>query len=189
MTEEKLIHLLDMHKVVKFGHFKLTSGNHSSTYINKDDIWAHPSLSKQIISEFVDVLRGYDIEYLTGPAVAGAIMALPVSLILEVPFAYPEKNNDIMIFRRGFDEKIANKKVAIIEDIVTTGGSIVKTIEALEKLNCEITCITCLWNRGGWETDYNFKALISKSVSSFNPEACPSCQGNTPLTDPKGKVL
>ena len=213
--EFDLIDLLKKNDVVKEGHFKLSSGRHSKLYINKDDIYSNNELfgvvcnmiTKLISTKFKD-----DFDIITGPAIAGAILAGPVSLILRKNFVYPEKKMEIykepyschgelhfrdkissmgMEFRRGYDKKIINSRVLIVEDIITTGQSVNQTIDAIKECGGTPIGIVSIWNRTGWNTTVcsNYQ-LINEYVESWNMAECPMCNDKIPLTDPKtGKEI
>ncbi len=204
--------LLKRHNVIKEGHFKLTSGRHSHSYINKDAIYCNPKLFRRTyiatgisIEEFdTNILDNIDI--ITGPAIAGAILALPLADLYGKIFVYPEKvsiwvdslgnivedvedairTSFIMQFRRGYDNVIKNKRVWITEDIITTGGSVEKTIKAIEDCGGEVLGTSVIWNRGDYKPSKGlFLPLINETIYSHLPENCPECADNIKLTDPK----
>lgn len=190
-------HIFDMmvnHDIVKYGHFKLTSGLHSDKYINKDDVLAFPKLYTTIIKSMVDIAEdSFEYQYVTGPSIAGSIFAAMFAIKTNSPFAYPEKissisTGQVMKFRRGFEYKITGKHVLIIEDIITTGGSVQKTINAVEECGAIVSGIISLWNRTGWTPDAKSiicKSLINIPVDSYTEEMCPLCKSGIVLTDPK----
>lgn len=184
--------LFEKYGVIKTGHFKLTSGKHSSQYINKDAIYCNPFLFLKVMETMYEKLKAYEdtFDVITGLAIAGAVLAAPVALVMHKIFVYPEKINEKMIFRRGYNKILKHKRVWIVEDIITTGSSIEKTI--MEIRNCEgkVVGISAIWNRGAWQPSnlagIPFLSLISESVSSYWPDECPYCrEGRMPLQNPK----
>jgi orotate phosphoribosyltransferase len=190
--------LLDKKDVIKNGHFQLTSGRHSDTYINKDSIYCIPELFELIILEMSLIIRNsfhYDI--ITGPAIAGAVLAAPIANSLSTIFIYPEKVqlcsldyevvDEEMQFRRGYDKVLENNiNVVIVEDIITTGKSVELTTEAIEKHGAQVSGIVSIWNRTGWKTDKcSTVSLIDEPVESWDPESCPLCVEGIPLQNPK----
>jgi orotate phosphoribosyltransferase len=193
-----LLKLLDKKNVIKNGHFKLTSGRHSDTYINKDSIFCIPELFELIILEMsLNIRNSFQFDIITGPAIAGAVLAAPIANSLGTIFIYPEKidlyafdyeiEDTVMEFRRGYDKVLENNvKVVIVEDIITTGKSINMTIEAIEKHGAQVSGIVAIWNRTGWKTDKcSTISLIDKPVESWEPESCPLCVEGIPLQNPK----
>lgn len=204
-TEESMVIRLKNYNVFLEGHFLLSSGRHSKQYINKDAIYCIPGLFSLLVDRFADILdsdfesTGYNI--ITGPAIAGAVLAAPVAVRLNKIFIYPEKTTksefkeypikrvvetNIMQFRRGYDKIIEGEKVVIIEDIITTGASVQRTIDAIRQCGGECVGVLSIWNRGTWRPK-NIKliSLVDRLVVSWAPENCPSCKSNIPLTDPK----
>lgn len=154
----------------------------------------------------------YNIKYIdrpdiiTGPAVAGAMLAVPISLRLNKAFVYPEKvriwidslgnittdeedvyqEKIIMQFRRGYDRVIKNKTVWIVEDIITTGNSVEKTIQAVKDCGGLVSGVSAIWNRGEYKSSKGlFIPLIDETIYSYLPIDCPECADSIPLTDPK----
>lgn len=202
-TEEEMIKMFEEKGVIKRGHFKLTSGKHSDLYINKDWIMYHPNLFKMVVFEFMGMIVRLlpECEVVTGPAIAGAVMAAPVALLSTRHFVYPEKVDDSpvagnpykwwkMVFRRGYGKGIQGKKVLVIEDIITTGGSVFKTIDAIKENGGDPIGVFCIWNRrADWDyPDIKVFSLINKKVDAWWSQdgECPLCNQNIELQDPKG---
>lgn len=203
--------LFEEYGIIKTGHFKLPLGQHSDQYINKDTIYCIPNLFllvvKKICTNILNNLSYNSYDIITGPAIAGAILAAPIALKLNKIFAYPEKavesrlaadpnrgviETNIMKFRRGYDKILKGSRVLIIEDIVTTGNSIEKTIQAVEKCGGKVVRISVIWDRRQdtlrrlWRMDdIPLISLINYPVCSYWPDECPNCQAGEPLQDPK----
>jgi len=205
MTGDLLYEMFVKAGVVLEGHFLLTSGRHSNIYINKDAIYSQPSLFYQVVSLMSNELQPVDYDVITGPAIAGAVLAAPISLEVGGVFVYPEKAvvsqtdetvgfalnakglpKGIMVFRRGYDKLIPDKKVVIIEDVITTGGSVQQTIDAVHNLGGEVVEVFAIWNRTGWKPSCCYvTSLVDKAVESWLEAECPLCEAGDPLTDPK----
>jgi len=190
--------LLKKGNVILEGHFKLRSGRHSNLYINKDSIYKNYHLFFTTISEMAHKIlhSGVTFDIMTGPAIAGAILAAPLSIKMRKTFVYPEKtivdyptNKTIMEFRRGYDKELDKKRVFIIEDIITTGGSVEKTNKAIRDNGGIVVGVISIWNRSGWKLDNCVNlSLINRPVESWEPDKCPLCNdpnNRIPLRDPK----
>lgn len=185
--------LLIQNKIIKEGHFKLTSGLHSNIYINKDMIYTNSVLFNKIILSFKTILLSNILhineKYIfTGPAIAGAILASHIAreMFSYSPFIYPEKIDNRMVFRRGYDKIIEGKAVIIIEDIITTGGSVQKVVNAIKYNGGDVALCACIWNRTGWQhDDFPVQSLIDEKIESWEPGKCPICKEGIELTDPK----
>ena len=182
--------------IIREGHFLLSSGRHSELYIDKDRIY-RSKLFPSVIASLAWACKLFDlqnIDILTGPAIAGAVLAAPVYYEVQrqlygkpMNFVYPEKIMDEMTFRRGYDEFLDKKKVLLIEDIITTGNSVMKTAKSVYSCGGIVKGVVCIWNRTAWQSKY-FKtiSLIDEIVPSWEPKECPLCYLNEiPLTNPK----
>lgn len=208
MEDSTLLSQLKKHGVIYEGHFLLSSGKHSNLYINKDALYAIPKLFAQVINRFSDILfcfeddiNNIECDIITGPAIAGAVLAAPLAIRLNKIFVYPEKmveskfvgypakqvvKENIMKFRRGYNKILQDKKVVIAEDIITTGASAQKTIDAIRLCGGECAVVLAIWNRSKWKPKgIEVISLINELVESWSSIDCPLCKKGIPLTDPK----
>jgi len=209
---ETVYNLYKEHGVVLEGHFGLSSGRHSDRYINKDVIYCNPELLEETVNSIIDVVSTnvdpLGIDIVTGPAIAGAVLAIPTAMKMWKQFVYPEKkyeieyedymdhgephtrekiiSNKIMEFRRGYDKILKGKRVLLVEDIITTGGSVKRTTDAIRLCGGTVVVVCAIWNRSGWQLDdCENLALIDTKVDSWAPEDCPQCLDGFSLIDPK----
>jgi len=193
---------LKNNNIIESKHCVLRSEKHSNTYIRKIKITTIPYLYSLVMEKLTAAifdkfkLNEYDI--ITGPAVAGICFAAPIALALGKPFIFPEKefyNVQIdkhhnyekfnITFRKEFHNILKYKRVIIIEDIITTGGSVVKTANSVFKLGGSTIAVFCIWNRNptkefikyGICNTLNFPiySLISKKIDDWTKEECPIC--------------
>lgn len=203
IKNERLLKKLYENGIVEKKHSILRSGKHSDTYIRKTKITLYPKLYKEIIYELGGEIgyqfKNHDYDIITGPAVAGLCFASPLSFLLDKPLIFPEKNfysveGDInyknkynMEFRPEYRD-LYNKRVIIIEDIITTGGSVAKTAQAIAKYGGIPVAVFCIWKRNLniHHITYRIKenipifsipvySLINERVSDWEPENCPIC--------------
>lgn len=191
MTEQ-LVDLFTKYKIIKKGHWLLSAGDHSELYVEKDKILCTQELLAITLVEIEKILEDFDFDVLTGPATAGSHMAAPLSVLLQKTFVYPEKviyynpDRSIMEFRSAYVEVLKGKRVIIIEDIVTTGTSVEKTIDAVEECGGEVVAIIAVWNRKNYQIKrIPFYSLIHKSIDSWPEAECPLCAEGLFLQDPK----
>lgn len=183
--------------LVRNGHFLLSSGRHSGVYIDKDAIY-RSSIFNETIQRLGDLCFQFLVEptrevVIIGPAIAGAVLAAPVWYRLSnmirrstITFAYPEKINGEMTFRRGYDQHLKGKDIILVEDVIETGASVTSTANAVASCGGKVIGCVCIWNRTFWcHDDFPVYPLISKHVESYPKDNCLLCIARIPLTDPK----
>jgi len=188
-----LIETFEKYNVIKHGHFKLTSGRHSNTYIDKNKITTDAELFKTVMIKLsCRTLKFNNHSIITGPAISGAVFAAALATTENKAFVFPEKiadpntGNFTMEFRRGYDKFIRDKYILLIEDIITTGGSVQKTIDSIIINGGNVVGVLAIWNRSEWEpSNCPIESLINQPVDSWEPENCPLCKDGVILTDPK----
>lgn len=180
------------------GHFKLRSGKHSNKYIDKDLILTNPSLFGSVTEEFkCKVILKKEASFtnkqnnnlvIAGPAIAGAIFSSALAYSMHLPLVYPEKiqiseDKWEMQFRSGFRAFLKGKFVVLIEDVVTTGDSILKTVDAVNNCGGVVIYTLSLWDRGSSLTQVlNYRSLIYQTVPAWEPDECPLCINNIKMT-------
>ena len=168
------------------GHFLLSSGLHSDTYIQCAKLLQKTRYAKGIGSDLALKLQRFDPDCVVSPAIGGIVIGYEVARSLNISFMFAERDsNDVMTFRRGFDP--ANfKRVVIVEDVVTTGKSTQEVIEALKRRNSHAVATSSIISR----TEMNeinglpFLSLITLPLKSYTPEECPLCKNGVPLSKP-----
>jgi len=176
---------------VQKGHFVYTSGRHGEYYVNKDMVIAHPLLLSKLCRRIARHFSDQGIEIVVAPAVGGVALTQWVAYMLsegrgEVLAAYAEKDGDKLVFKRQYDKLIPDRKVLLLEDIVTTGGSLQKLMEAVHDFGGRIVGAALLWNRGGIEFEMPVFSLVNKQFVSWAPAECPLCQENVPINNDLG---
>jgi orotate phosphoribosyltransferase len=167
------------------GHFQLTSGRHSSRYIEKIKILQNPGQASELCNMFAEKLSGYDLDAIVGPAFGGIALAFEVARQLQTKFIFTQRKDDKMIIRSGFElEGIRN--VAVVEDIVTTGGSVFEVIECLKSLGINVVAVGAIVDRSAGKVDFGcpFLPLLSLDIPSWEPDDCELCNSGIPLTKP-----
>jgi orotate phosphoribosyltransferase len=174
--------------VLKNNHFKLTKGNHSKFYVYKDDIIKNGLAYRTVVDNLCRLINIHNplFDFITSPAVAGIVWGSAVSFLLSKPFVYPEKIDSKMEFRRDFPSFINGKCCIIVEDIITSGGSVNDTRDAVHKYGGRVSGVISIWNRTGFEIeDCVNSTLINERIDSYSPSDCPMCKEKIPLIDPK----
>lgn len=199
MTQFQMLETLaKVGAIITNSHIVYTSGRHGDSYVNKDAIYPHTdvvsSLCEQIAREFLSA----NVEAVAAPAVGGVILsqwtAHHLSRLSGKPVigVYAEKDeNDQFVMKRGYDKLITNRRVLILEDVLTTGGSVKKVVEICEKLPANVVGIGALCNRGGLSAQdlgvKNFYALVKVDLGSWEEAECPLCKNGVRVNTEVGK--
>jgi len=168
---------------LKEGHFVLSSGRHSGRYVEKFDLLRRPEATSRICSLIADRYRADLIDVVVGPTTGGVIIAFEVARQLNVLAAYAERCDEGREFRRG-TTFTRNARVLVVDDILTTGGSVRETLAALESHAVEVVGVAVLVDRSGSQIEFGvpLSALSTLSIPSWEADDCPLCRsGSTPL--------
>jgi orotate phosphoribosyltransferase len=168
------------------GHFLLTSGLHSPVYWEKALVLQYPEYTEKLCGMIAGYFRGQGIQVVAGPTTPGIILAYEVARQLGVRGIFAEKGqNGERVFRRGF--RISpGENVLIVDDILTTGGSIREVMAAVRKLEGSIAGIGVLVDRSAQKVEFGvplFSCQRAETVT-YTPEACPLCAAGIPLVKP-----
>lgn len=176
-----------VYEVILTGHFLLRSKRHSNIYGQKDAIYRHPVLYKRTIDNLIHLVEDHAFNAVTGPAVAGIALAAPIALHYDKVFTYPEKKDGEMVFRKVYQDALRGKMVLLVEDVITTGGSVMKTIDAVYRAGGGVVLVACIWNRTGWGCEVPVLSIVDTKAESWEPLQCPMCKEGLELKDPKGE--
>jgi orotate phosphoribosyltransferase len=190
-TEEVMKKFEDAGAIQK-GHFKLTSGVHSDTYIQCAQIMQHPEFMHNLCSELGKKFRGDDIDVIVGPAIGGIIMAHVMARVLGpwVRAIFTERENGKMTLRRSFEIK-EGEKVLVVEDVTTTGSSVREVIDIVKLRKGKVVGVGVLIDRSGGEVDFGIKTekLLTVDIKTYLPEECPLCKKGIPVVKPGSREL
>jgi len=149
------------------GHFLLTSGRHSDQYMQCARVLQYPHYTEKLARQLADKFRDDNIEIVIGPALGGIVVAYEVA-------------------RRGFLMD-AGQRALVVEDVVTTGGSVREVMNVVEKFGAKVVGVGVLVDRSNGQVDFGVKqeAVLSMDISSWDTSDCPLCaKGKLPLVKP-----
>ena len=190
LTKKMMNEILEKTGVLQSGHFLLTSGKHSNRYMQCAKIFQHPDISAQISKDLAEKYDEYDIDIVIGPAVGGIILAYEVARQLEVRALFAERENGAMTLRRGFEIK-PGSRVLVVEDVITTGGSVKEVIEVVRKVGGEVVGVASVVDRSGGKAlfDVPYKSAIKDDIETYEPEVCPMCKEGSTAYKPGSRSL
>ena len=194
--------LSDVGAIITNSHIVYTSGRHGTAYVNKDALYVHPESTSQLCKKMAAPYEKEKIDVVAGPTVGGVILSQWIAYYLnqskttgETLSVYAEEEakgeEKTRIFKRGYDAHIRGKRVLVVEDVVTTGGSARKVIEAVRQLGGNVIGLTLLCNRGGIIPaevgGVPIQALTNIKMDSYDAAECPMCKQKVPINTNVGK--
>ncbi len=186
MKRDELIRLFEQVGAIRTGHFELSSGRHSATYIQCALLLAHPPLAEQLGRALAELFKDHSARCVVSPALGGVIIGHEVAHALGVRALFVERDRSgHMALRRGF-ELAPGERVLVIEDVWTTGGSTRETIGVVEESGGMVVAAGALIDRSSGRLDLNVRAhaLLEMDVPSYEPHECPLCRAGAAATRP-----
>lgn len=201
MNEQEVLQVLGkVGAVIADSHIVYTSGKHGTAYVNKDAVYPHIKEISDLCRAIAQQFANDDVEVVIAPAIGGVILSQWTAHHLseitgrEVFGVYAEKaeNGDAFIIKRGYDKIVAGKNVLVVEDVLTTGGSVKKVVEATRTLGGNIVGLGVLCNRGGITPEDvanppKLFALVNVKFDAWDEAGCPFCAQNVPINTDVGK--
>ena len=184
MTEKEVEDLLIETSAIMEGHFLLTSGLHSPRYVEKFNVLQKPVYTEKLCRAMAEKFKDANIETVVGPVTGGILLAHETGKALGTRAIFTERENGKMTFRRGFTLH-EGERVLIVEDIVTTGGSIREGIDVVKEHGGIPVAVSMLVDRSGGKAtfgDVPSTALLHMDVQTYQPDECPLCKQGIPMT-------
>lgn len=185
--------------VITDSHIVYTSGKHGSAYVNKDAVYPHTHDIANLCLEIARHYAQYSPQVVVAPAIGGVVLTqwtasgLTNLLRSEVLAVYAEKAEDgeSFVIKRGYDKLIPGKRVLIVEDVLTTGGSVKKVIEVVKSLGGQIVGAGVLCNRGGIKPEdigvTEIYSIVNVTLDAWDEAECPLCAKGVAINTDVGK--
>ena len=172
------------------GHFILTSGRHSDSYFQCAKVLHYPEHLQLFANEIVDGFRDLSIDLVISPAVGGIVLVTEVGRQLNVQTIFTERENGVMTLRRGF-EILAWNNVLVVEDVVTTGGSVQEVMNVVNKAGANIVGVGVLVDRSGGliKLHDNQFCVTELEAVSFGADEVPEELASIPVLKPGSRSL
>lgn len=201
MSKDEVMKLLaEAGALVTNSHIIYTSGRHGSAYINKDALYVHTEATSRVGELMAADYDADQVDVVAGPTIGGVVLSQWVAYHLTkrrkggetlAVYAEEEGAERNRLFKRGYDQHIKGKNVVIVEDVVTTGGSVAKVVDAVRALDGKILGASLLCNRGGIGSDavggVTLNALTAVTLDSYPEDDCPLCREGVPINTSVGK--
>lgn len=188
MTIEERLDLFKKSGAFLEGHFLLSSGLHSPQYVEKFRVMEHPKYTEQLCKDIASHFEKDNVELVIGPMTGGIVLAHEVAKTLGVKSMFTERVDTVMSLRRGFHfEK--GTRILLVEDVVTTGGSIFEVIKLINDLGGNIVGVGYLVDRSGGKVNFGVKQfpLVKLDIVTYQPDNCPLCKNGIELVKPGSK--
>lgn len=181
-------------------HFVYTSGMHGSVYINKDIMYIHTSIASEVGKMFAEKAKDLEIDVVAAPALGGIVLSQWTAFHLsefkgkEILSVYTEKTAEKnQVFTRGYDKVVEGKNVLVVEDLVTTGGSVKKVVDSVQLAGGKVLSVGVMVDRSPSNSPANeeslgapFFALGTLPVEIYEPDKCSLCERNEPINTSVG---
>jgi orotate phosphoribosyltransferase len=217
LNKQEVLDLLgSVDAVLTNSHFVYTSGKHGSAYVNKDRVYPHTAVVSRLCREIASQFMGKGVQVVIAPAIGGVILSTWAARHLsdlterEVLGVYAEKEtmaiNDPdpilgrklftetgnFVIKREYDKIVAGRNVLVVEDLLTTGGSVKKVIEAVRAIGGNMVGLAVLCNRGGITSQDvggvpELFALTDVKLDAWDEANCPLCAQDLPINTSVGK--
>jgi len=191
MTSEEVLQIFRDTGALLEGHFLYASGRHGRQFLQAARVLQYPEHTGRLCKAMADHFAGSGVDLVCGPATGGILLAYETARHLGCRSVFAEKDGEGgMAVKRGFHLK-AGSRCLVVEDIVTTGGSVHKTIDHLRARGVEVVGVGVLVDRSGGEAAFDcpFHALATIQMDSYAPDALPDDLQGTPPLDPDDIVI
>ncbi|MDD3839339.1 MAG: orotate phosphoribosyltransferase [Clostridia bacterium] len=183
--DQKVMEVFEDAGVLQKGHFLLSSGKHSDTYLQCARLFEYHRHSEFVSKRIADYFKDKDVDLVIGPAVGGILLSYEVARVLDKKNIFAEKQDGKMMLRRGF--KITpGQKVLVVEDVVTTGGSVKRVIELVKECKGQVVGVGVVVDRSKGRVDFgtDFYSVAQMDVISYPQDECPICKQGVSLVRP-----
>ena len=178
---------------IRDGHFLLKSGRHAGRYLEKFLVLQHPSVGAELCRRLAEALAPHEPTMVVGPTTGGVLLAFETARQMEpilarplrAAFAEPAAAGAGRALRRGW-EVAADERVVLVDDILTTGASLVETADAVRASGVEPVAAAVIADRSTAPIELGFPLsfLGRIEIGSWPPDACEPCASGVPLTKP-----
>jgi orotate phosphoribosyltransferase len=199
-TREELLQLFELAGAIRHGHFELSSGLHSDTYVQCALVLQYPRFAEKLGQALAALFSDARIDAVVSPALGGVIIGQEVARALPnpkdavgggVPAMFVERDGSgTMTLRRGFT-LTPDQHVLVVEDVWTTGGSTEEAIHVVQEAGGRVVAAGALIDRSGGSIEFPVEsnALIQMKIDSFEPEDCPLCRQGTVAVKPGSRFV
>jgi orotate phosphoribosyltransferase len=184
MPEEEILAIFNQSRALLKGHFQLSSGLHSEQYLQCALVLQYPAYAEKLCRELAREFLKERPNVVIGPALGAVSLAYEMARALSCRGIFTERENAKMTLRRNFQISPA-ERVLVVEDVLTTGGSVMEVIELVKSFGGQVIGVASLINRAKeLGLPYKTVSLLKLEIPTYKPEECPLCKKGIALTKP-----
>ena len=190
MHESDVLTLFRRSGALLEGHFRLSSGFHSSGYLQCALVLQHPRDASAVGAALADKVRAWGATCVLAPALGGIVIGHEVARALDVRSLFAERQERTLTLRRGFTLS-PEDRVLVVEDVVTTAGSTRETIAVAEQAGAKVVGACAIVDRSGGThgLELPFAALLPMTLPLYEEAHCPLCKAGTPIVKPGSRSI
>jgi len=172
------------------GHFILTSGLHSAHYLQCARVQQYPEENMKLCENLAESFKDQEVTTVIGPAVGAIVMSYEIARKLGARFLFAERENGVMTLRRSFTLE-PGERVLVVEDVITTGGSVKEVIEVVKDHGAIPVGVGAFVDRSMGRADVGvpIKSLLSFNIETYDPKNCPLCKKGIPAVKPGSRQI
>jgi orotate phosphoribosyltransferase len=188
-SSDSLLDLFRKSGALLDGHFRLTSGLHSTGYLQCALVLQHPAQAEALGRAIAERVADLKPSVVLSPALGGIVIGHEVARGLGVRALFAERQDGALVLRRGF-MLAETDRVLVVEDVVTTGGSTRETMQVALAAGGRVVGAASIVDRGGaGSLDVPFRSLVSITLPTYEPESCPLCAQGLPVVKPGSRPV
>jgi len=189
-TRDELLDLFRKSGALLEGHFRLSSGLHSTGYLQSALVLQHPAHAELLGRALAERTRNLEPTVVLSPALGGVIIGHEVGRALGVRAVFAERLDGTLMLRRGFTLSETDR-VLVVEDVLTTGGSTRETMQVATAAAGRVVGVASIVDRSGGRADFPvpFHALLAVDLPTHQPDACPLCAKGVPVVKPGSRPV
>ena len=190
MTTDDLLDLFRKSGALLEGHFRLTSGLHSTGYLQSALILQHPAQAEALGRSLAERVADLDATVVLSPALGGIVIGHEVARALGIRAVFAERQDGALMLRRGFI-LAETDRVLVVEDVLTTGTSTRETMQVAAAAGGRVIGAAAIVDRSGGSATFTvpFHSLVSVTIPTFEPDTCPQCAQGLPVIKPGSRPV
>jgi orotate phosphoribosyltransferase len=185
LPKDQILDIFRETKALLEGHFLLTSGLHSPQYFQCARVLQYPNYLHLLAGEISKHFEYADVELVISPAIGGIVVGTEVGRMLRARTIFAERKDGKMDLRRGF-EIHPGERVLVVEDVVTTGGSVFEIVDVVKRADAKLAGVGYIVDRSNGRIAFEAKhfSVLQMDVITYKPEECPLCKDGIPAAKP-----